>query len=83
MEGKYSACENERDIEVEEDNKDRVKRRRGGERDQAKETAREWETNKERLLVQGCVRKRDGGNIYLSPDESVLGVHLWRNEISS
>lgn len=39
--------------------------------------------NKEkRSLVPECVRKRDRGNIYLSPDGSVLGVHLWRNEIS-
>lgn len=43
-----------------------------------------WETNQEkRSSVRECVRKRDGGNIYLSPDGSVLGVHLWRNEISS
>lgn len=28
------------------------------------------------------VRKIDRGRIYLSPDGSVLGVHLWRNEIS-
>lgn len=34
-------------------------------------------------LVKEWVRKRDGGNIYLSPDGSVLEVHLWRNEISS
>lgn len=26
--------------------------------------------------------ERGWGNIYLSPDGSVLGVHLWRNEIS-
>lgn len=46
--------------------------------------AREWETNKEkRSLVQECVSKRDRENIYLSPDGSVLGVHLGRNEISS
>lgn len=39
--------------------------------------------NKEkRSLEQECVRKKDRGNIYLSPDGSVLGVHLWRNEIS-
>lgn len=28
------------------------------------------------------VCKIDRGRIYLSPDGSVLGVHLWRNEIS-
>lgn len=28
------------------------------------------------------VKKIDRGGIYLSPDGSVLGVHLWRNEIS-
>lgn len=66
---------------MEEDNIDRVRRRwRVG-----KQTKQgEWETNKERRsLVQECVAKRDRGNIYLSPDGSVLGVHLWRNEISS
>lgn len=34
-----------------------------------------WEEGREKL---GGV----GGDIYLSPDGSVLGVHLWRNEIS-
>lgn len=39
--------------------------------------------NKEkRSPVQECVSNRDGGNIYLSPDGSVLGVYPWRNEIS-
>ena len=45
---------------------------------------RESELRKtKRSLVQECVRKRDRGNIYLSPDGTVLGVHLRRNEISS
>lgn len=52
-------------------------------RHREREIERVWETNEEkRSSVQECVRKRDGGNIYLSPDGSVLGVHLWRNEIS-
>lgn len=52
--------------------------------DQNKERVRECETNKKkRSLEHECVRKRDGGNIYLSPDGSVLGVHLRKNEISS
>lgn len=29
-----------------------------------------------------CEEKRWREYIYLSPDGSVLGVHLWRNEIS-
>lgn len=34
--------------------------------------AREWEMNKEKgSLVQECVRKRDGGNIYICP---LMGV---------
>lgn len=70
---------------MEEDNIDRVKRRRGVRKQKSKEP-RERNSKRmgeNRLLVQGCVRKRDGGNIYLSPDGSVLGAHLWRNEISS
>lgn len=73
---------------MEEDNKDGVKKRRGEETQRARkqEEDRKEENgrqNKARSLVQECVWKRNRRNIYLSPDESVLGVHLWRNEISS
>lgn len=61
--------------------KTRKQTKQGREREGEIET--EWEMNKKRRsLVQECVRERDGGNIYTSPDRSVLGVHLWRNEIS-
>lgn len=61
--------------------KTRKQTKRGRERE--REIEIEWEMNKKRRsLVQECVRERDGGNIYMSPDRSVLGVHLWRNEIS-
>lgn len=50
-------------------------------RNHEKEIEKEADKEK-RSSVRECVRKRDGGNIYLSPDGSVLGVHLWRNEIS-
>ena len=71
---------------MEEDNIDRV-RRRWGVRKQKKARNHEKEMQgrrikRKRSSVRECVRKRDGGNIYLSPDGSVLGVHLWRNEIS-
>lgn len=64
-----------------------VKRRMGkntrSARDPDKDRVRVCETNKKkRSLVKGCVRK-ERGNIYLSPDGSVLRVCLRKNEISS
>lgn len=56
----------------------RIQKERGSKRKKEKGMNKE-----KRSLVQECVRKRDGGNIYLSLDGSVLEVHLWRNEISS